>query len=930
MKLFLSLLAVLLLCGSVTAQDMGKIQGVIVDAETGEPLIGANVVIKDTSGRPLYGTATNLDGQFTLTAPVGTHNLEVSYVTYATKIVTDVVVDSKNPVTINVSLPPEGLQADEIIVTARAEQNSEVSMLAIQQKAAVVTDGISAELMSRSSSSDAGDALKRVTGITVVGGKYVYVRGLGERYSNTQVNGADMPSPEPNRRVVPMDIFPAGLLENIQVSKTFSPDQPGDFSGGSVQVKTRDFPDKFTLSFSASGGYHSQTTFKDALTYAGGSWDFLGIDDGARALPELVKTQAADQPVRQRGRFSTVGFTAEEVQAFGQSFSNIWQPRAKSAPINQSYSVSVGNAIGDGGRELGYVASFTYDNSLKNTDENWNSFRITADPSGNEILTPFTSYNVQSSTNSILWGALFNVSLRLSPLHKISVKTLYNRNTDDEARTYTGFNSDRGTDLLDYRLQFVERGIFTGQVSGEHHFGALFNSNIEWLVSSSKATRDEPDNREVLYEMRNGEWTFFDITQSGSRFFFDLEDKAQSGKFDWTVPFNAFGGLASKIKFGAKWSTKDRSFDARRFRFEQSSGIQRTVDLTMDPEDIFVTDHIGPGLFQLRETTRATDNYSASQDLWATYMMTDLQLSSKWRFVGGLRIESSKQNLISFDPFSTTTLPIEVALDNTDILPGLNLVYKLTDRTNLRTAYSRTLARPDFRELAPFEFTDFIGGRAVSGNPSLQRSSIDNFDVRYETFPRLGELIAVSAFYKKFHDPIEQIIRPTAQLSVTYQNAKAATNYGVELEFRRRLDAFNPSLEPFSINVNLTLVKSEIDIEPGVGVQTSDSRALQGQSPYVINTTLGYDNAEKGWQGNLLYNVFGRRISEVGAQGLPDVYEQPRHQVDFNLKKKHGKFTYKFSAKNLLDSKVLYQQAEGVFREHRAGRSVSLGVSYER
>jgi outer membrane receptor protein involved in Fe transport len=930
MKYVLSLFAVFLFCASVPAQDMGKIQGVIVDAETGEPLIGANVVIKDEAGVPIYGTATNLDGQFTLAAPIGTHNIEVSYITYATKIITDVIIGAKQPTTINISLPPEGLQADEIIVTAKAEQNSEVSMLAMQQKSAIVTDGISAELMSRSSSSDAGDALKRVTGITVVGGKYVYVRGLGERYSNTQVNGADMPSPEPNRRVVPMDIFPAGLLENIQVSKTFSPDQPGDFSGGSVQVKTRDFPDKFTLSFSASGGYHSQTTFKDAQTYAGGSWDFMGIDDGARSLPDIVKTQATDQPIRQRGRFSTTGFTAEEVQAFGQSFSNIWQPRTTSAPVNQSYSVSMGNAIGDGNRELGYVASFTYDNSLKNADENWNTYRITADPSGNQILTPFTTYSVKSTTNSILWGSLFNVSLRLSPLHKISVKTLYNRNTDDEARTYTGFNSDRGTDLLDYRLQFVERGIFTSQLSGDHHFGPLLNSNVEWMVSTSKATRDEPDNREVLYEQRNGEWTFFDITQSGSRFFFDLVDDAQSAKIDWTVPFSGFGSLASKLKFGAKWSTKDRSFDARRFRFEQSSGIQRSVDLSLDPEEIFVPENIAPGLFQLRETTRATDNYSASQDLWATYLLTDFQLSTKWRFVGGFRIENSKQSLISFDPFSTTTLPIEVALDDTDVLPGLNLVYKLTDRTNLRTAYSRTVARPDFRELAPFEFTDFIGGRAVSGNPNLKRSNIDNFDLRYETFPRLGELMAVSAFYKKFHDPIEQIIRPTAQLSVTYQNAKAATNYGLELEFRRRLDAIAPSFEPLSVNVNVTLVKSEIDIEPGLGVQTSDSRALQGQSPYVVNVTLGYDNEDKGLQGNLLYNVFGRRISEVGAQGLPDVYEQPRHQVDLNLKKKHGKFTYKLSAKNLLDSKVLYKQAEGVYREHHAGRSFSLGMSYDR
>ena len=929
MKKISSLLFALAFASLTQAQDMGKIRGVVVDSETGESLIGANIVIKGETGAPVYGTATDLDGRFALSAPVGTHDLEVSYISYATKKITGVEVNAKDPTVLNVSLPPEAMRADEIVVTAKAEQNSEVSMLVIQQKAPVVTDGISAELMSRASSSDAGDALKRVTGITIVGGKYTYVRGLGERYSNTQVNGADIPSPEPNRRVVPMDIFPAGLLENIRVSKTFSPDQPGDFSGGSVQIKTRDFPSKFTFSVSTSAGYHSQTSFKDIQTYDGGAWDFLGVDDGTRALPDMLKTQAADQPVRERGRFSTTGFTAEDIQQFGRAFANVWQPKTKTAPANQSYSISIGNAVGTGARELGYIFSFTYDNSFNNKNEIWNSYRITADASGEQVLSPFSTYDVNSTTHNILWGLLFNSSLRLSPRHKISLKTLFNRNTDNEARTYTGYNSDRDTDLRDYRLRFVERGILSGQLSGAHHVGFLLDSNIDWLINLSKATRDEPDNREVLYEDRNGAWTFFDITQSGSRFFFDLIDDAQSAKVDWAIPFSSFHALPSKLKLGAKGLTKDRTFDARRFRFEQSSGIQRHVDLTLDPEDIFVPDNIAPRRFELRETTRNVDNYSASQNTWAAYAMTDLQLSKRWRFVGGVRIERAKQALTSFDPFSATATPIEVTLEDTDYLPGLNLVYKLNGRTNLRTAYSRTLARPDFRELAPFEFVDFIGGRAVSGNPDLQRSTIDNFDFRFEIFPRLGELVAISAFYKKFHGPIEQIIRPTAQLSVTYQNAKAATNYGVEFEFRRRLDALSPSLEPLSINTNVTLVRSQIEIDPGIGVQTSSERALQGQSPYAVNASLGYDRPDRGFQANVLYNVFGRRISEVGAQGLPDVFEQPRHQLDFNIMKKFAQFTLKASAKNLLDSEIQFKQRERIFREYKAGRSFSLGISYD-
>lgn len=914
---------------SLSAEEMGVVQGLIVDGETGEPLIGANLIVYDTGGRPAFGTTTDLDGGFSLRLPSGRHSIEISYVSYATKTVTGVEVETNGTFQLSEALSPEAIEVEAITVTARPERSSEVSMLVIQQKAGVVTDGISSELMSKASSSDAGDALKRVTGITVVGGRYVYVRGLGERYSNTQVNGAQMPSPEPNRRVVPMDIFPAGLLENIQVAKTFSPDQPGDFSGGSVQIRTKDFPDQLTLSLSASTSFHSQTSFEDIQSYTGGSWDFLGVDDGGRDLPELVKTQAAEQAVRKRGRFSTSGFTAEEIQTLGRSFNNVWSPETRTAPLNQSYSFSVGNALSSENRELGFVLSLTYDNSYRNGSQEWNSYRLTA-KDGREFLSPFTSYTVSGTTNNVLLGALFNSSFRFSPLHKISLKTIYNRNTDDEARGYTGFNSDRGTDLRNLRLRFVERGVFTGQLGGEHHIDPLFKSNLNWQFGYAEATRDEPDNREVVYEMRNQRWTFFDITQSGSRFYFDLADREWSGKLDWTAPIKSPAGLPAKFKLGGVWRKKDRTFDARRFRFEQSSGIQRHVDLTADPEIIFAEENIAPGRFELRETTRANDNYSARQDLSAGYMMVDMPVAASWRLVTGVRVESSRQELRSFDPFVLNTEPIVVVLDNTDVLPGINLVRKLSDRSNLRAAYSRTLARPDFRELAPFEFTDFVGGRAVVGDTSLTRTVVDNYDLRWENFPRLGELAAFSVFYKKFHDPIEQIIQPTAQLRVSYANAASASNYGVEFEYRRRLDALVPDLEKFSVSANVTLVRSKVEIHPASGVQTSSERALQGQSPFVVNVMLGYDNVEAGASANLLYNVVGRRISEVGAQRLPDVFEQPRHQVDFTFKQRITPVVrLKLSAKNLLDSTVLYKQQEEVFTRYKRGRSISVGIVYD-
>jgi outer membrane receptor protein involved in Fe transport len=926
MKLRPLFVLLLLLAGVTHATETGRIQGVIIDETTAEPLIGANVVINDPDGRPAFGASTDLDGRYVLSVPAGTYDLEISFISFGTKTVTEVVVEPDGRAVVNATLAPELLQGEMIVVSAKADESSEVSMLALQKRAGIVTDGISSELMSQAASSDAGDALKRVTGVSVVGGKFVYVRGLGERYSNTQLNDAQLPSPEPNRRVVPMDMFPAGLLENIQIAKTFSPDQPGDFSGGSVQIKTREFPSALTMSFSAASGWNSQASLKDGLSYTGGDTDWLGVDDGVRALPEVVEVEAADQPIRERGRFSKTGFTSSEIQNFGRAFNNIWSPTVKTGPLNQSYSMSLGNSIGKpGGRELGFVSSFTYSNGYSLEEAQWNSYRT----SGGE-LSPFTSYDVETSKNDVLWGVVFNTSYRAGQHHKLSVKTLYNRSAEDEARIYQGYNSDRSTDLRDLRLRFIERGIFSGQLSGEHHFESLSDSRLKWQFSGARATRNEPDNREVLYEQRRGEWVFFDITQSGSRFFFDLTDDEVGAKLDWETSVKSPTGSAGKIKFGGLVRDKSREFDARRFRFEQSSGIQRHVDLTGTPEELFAEENIAPGRFELRESTRSTDNYTATQDIHAGYLMTDMPLTGSLRFVGGVRVEKSKQNLVSFDPFALQRAPIEVNLDDTDVLPGVNLIYQLTDKQNLRASYSRTLARPDFRELAPFEFTDFVGGRAVIGDTTLTRTTIDNFDLRWEAFPTLGELYAVSVFSKRFTDPIEQIIQPTAQLRVSYKNAASAWNYGVEFEVRRQLDVLSPRLSSFSINGNVTLVRSEVDVASDIDVSTSSERSLQGQSPFVVNVNLGYQNPDRGTTATLLYNVFGKRISEVGAQGLPNVYEQPRHQLDLALKQQLvSRLKLKISAKNLLNHRTLYEQGSQVFRRYLSGRSVSLGVGYE-
>lgn len=830
----------------------------------------------------------------------------------------------------NLSLKPEAIQMNEVEVTARAIQSNEAALLSFQQKSPVVTDGISAELMNHAASSDAGDALKRVTGISVVSDRYVFVRGLGERYSSTQLNGAQIPSPEPHRRVVPMDIFPAGLLENIQTAKTFSPDQPGDFAGGSVQIVTRDFPERAMFSVSTSGSFNSQTTFKDFYTYPGSSTDFLGFDDGRRALPDLIRTKAADQSVRPRGRFSTIGFTEQEMQAFGRSFENVWSSRTRTAPVNQGYGLTLGNALNREGREFGYIFSFNYSNDFETKREERNTFRMGERPDGNPAFSPFTAYDVRTSINSVLWGAIFNSSFRPSPMHKLSLKTMYNRSAEDEGRTYEGFNSDRNTDFRNSGIRYIDRGLFSGQLIGEHHLRGLENSELTWRGTLSLAARNEPDNREVVYERRNDRWVFRDITQSGSRFFFDLKDDERGGALDWSIPFKAPAGLSAKFKVGGLWRDKDRSFDSRRFRFIPAGLIDRYVDLSRTAEELFSPENIAPDRFTITESTRATDNYLASQELWAGYAMVDMPVTHHLRLIGGARFEDSDQTVTTFDPFTPTAVPIVARLKVRDLLPGVNLVYRLSDRANLRWAYSRTLTRPDLREMAPFEYQDFVGGLTELGNPNLKHTRIDNFDTRWEVFPRPGELIAVSAFYKKFHTPIEQIVQPSAEVRITYENAKSARNYGAEMEFRKALDFLSPALKRWSVNTNLTLVRSQVALdERGIGVQTSQKRPLQGQSPYLVNAMLAYDDPGRGASVSLFYNVFGKRIDEVGELGVPDVYEQSRHKVDFTYKQYlNPRFNVKFTAKNLLDPDVLFKQGPEVYHRYRSGRSFSLGLGY--
>ena len=698
--LLLLLIGVVLTCCEVGAdnhetQQRIQITGIVVDSDTELPVAAVTIRVTDSQIR----TTTDETGVFSLELPVGTYKIHASAPFYNTYVITDLEIKAgETPKSLRVLLVPQVVKLDAIKMPVQLSQASERGLLERRMRSSQIEDSISTEEISRLPASSAGEAIKRVTGVSIVGGRYVFVRGLGERYSNTLLNNVEIPSPEPNRRVVPMDIFPASLLASLQTVKTFSPDQPGGFAGGSVQVFTKDFPEELTMSLSMSTGFNTQATGEEGLIYPGGTFDFLGFDDGSRELPNIIQDRAADVSIRERGRFTPAGFTPAEIQEFGQSFENVWSPERQALPINQGYKFNLGNSNTIFGKQFGYLGVISYGNSHSYGTQVRNAFRIGL----NETLSPVTSYNVERTGNEVEWGTVLNTSLRFSPEHRTSLRTLFTHTAEDETRTWEGFNADRNTDMRSTRLRYVERQLFSGQLAGTHDFNfgepALEGPeqpdvSMEWRLTYSRAARDEPDTRENIYEDRgDGTYTFRDVTQSGSRFFFDLEDDEYNARVDWKVRL----GTEGLFKFGGLLRDRARTFDVRRFRFLPSDQVDATVNLSESPEILFQSQNIAPRVFELRESTRSTDNYLADHNIYSGYMMLDLPLSAKWQVMTGIRLESSDQEVTTYDPFAATRKEINANLETLDWLPGLNVTYRLTERMNLRLAASRTITRPDF------------------------------------------------------------------------------------------------------------------------------------------------------------------------------------------------------------------------------------------
>ncbi|MCE5270256.1 TonB-dependent receptor [bacterium] len=925
-----------------------KVRGTVMDVESGKPVVAASVYLKGTR----WGGLTNTRGEFSFTVlEPGSYTLTVTLVGYS-QLEQPLTVAAGRESTVELKLQPEVIQMEGFVVEGVAEAEKQEDQILAQRRSAVaIQDGIGSETISRTGSSNAADAVSKMTGASVVDGKYVYVRGLGERYSTTQLNGSELPSPDPYRRAVQMDLFPSNLLDRIVTVKTFTPDRPGNFSGGSVDIWTKRFPQEFTFNYSASSSYNPQVTGKSGfLTYKGGKTDWLGIDDGSRALPAAFSDPTFKMP--DIGSTYSDQAKAHELDALTRSFSPIMAPTTGTGPMNYNWSMSSGDKVMLGGRELGLLGTLTYSRSASFYDKGQvGRWQLTGNVDQTDDLNNDYLLQDTRASDKVLWGGLANLSYKLDENNVIGFNLMYNHSGESIARyQYGSLPRDlTGDAVYETRsLGYTERSLNSMQLRGEHDFEPLHNLHFEWTAARNTTYQQEPDLRFFTdnYTMRERSGvvdTVYSIRKSiypyPTRYYRDLNEDNNNLDLQFSLPFKQWEGLASRFKFGGAWNTTDRDFRERRFEYAQTSYAQYDGDPLSfyQPQYLGIVDSVN-GRYRfgqyIQDASEDRGNYDGKQDIYAGFAMVELPLSKRWQLIGGARMEATRMDVISHD----STLA-RGRIDKDDLLPSINMIYLLRDDVNFRAAYGRTLARPNFREMAPYASFDFVGDVFFIGNQNLERTLIDNYDLRWEWFYGSGEVLAVSGFYKDFSNPIERVIK-TINGEVQYQNVDRARVYGLELEGRLRLMRLNELLGRYSVGANLTFTHSAVNIAPdelevirSLNPYASGKRQLQGQPPYVLNLDLSYDNPERGSLASLTYNVIGERMSEVSLGGTPNVFEQPASMLDFTLTQKvwHG-YSLKFGAHNLLDSRIRkvqhFKSKDYVEQEYRLGRVFSLGVNY--
>ena len=953
----------------------GIIRGVVMDGEMGEPLFSATVVVKGTTN----GAITDLDGNFEIKVDPGTVALELSYIGYKTITVEGVEVKA-NEVTVlnNIVLNEDSDMGIEVVVTAEAIESNEVAIINIKSKSASMIDGISSDKIRQIGDGNVAEATKRVTGVSVEGGKYVYVRGLGDRYSKTTLNGVDVPGLDPDRNSLQMDIFPTSLISNIIVSKTFTADLPADFTGGLLNIDTKEFPEEQQLSISASTSYNPQYHFNNNfLTYEGGSTDFLGFDDGTRRLPSGV---GANVPTP-----FTPGISDAQVTNFIQKFNPTLDAQQQMSFLDFSAGISYGNQISlrkknsgePSNKKLGYIFSLSYKSNYKHYDQvAYGEFQRDINPNQNEMVIANLQTGTLSERNFLI-GAIGGLAYKTN-VSKIKLTLLHLQNGESRAgefniTNYAGAVGQSGYDAVSDNLEYNQRSLSNLLLSGSHIFDKS-KWEVDWRLSPTYSTSFDPDIRKTAFSY-DGNYSFA-AGEAGnpSRIWRSLNELNATAKIDLKKRFDS--AIDLELKFGAAHNFKLRNYEIKLYEilFENS----QTWDAP-DPSQVLAPNNIYTGdnranssYIQSGNTTPNPNEYSSNVNNTGAYVSTSFTLLNKLKSTVGLRAEYYVQRhtgrdiaYASGDLVNGNNLENEKVLESLNLFPTVNLTYTVAPKINIRGSYTRTIARPSFKELSYAQILDPITNRIFNGSlfaysstidgqqtvtwdGNLVETNIDNVDLRWEWFMPRAQFISFSAFYKNFNNPIELVRIPEQQTSAEYQprNVGNGRLVGGEFEVRKDFGFISESLEALTFNTNVTVVHSAItmtDLEYTArknyereGETIGRTRSMAGQSPWVINAGLSYTNNDIGTNVGLFYNVKGPTLFIVGTGLIPDVYSQPIHSLNFSYNQKLGKnknTVLEFQVSNLLNWKdeTLFQSfgtESQVFTSINPGITFSLGVNH--
>lgn len=795
-----------------------------------------------------------------------------------------------------------------------------------KRNTSALSNVLSNEEFIRSGDTNIAEGLKRVAGLSLVGGKYVYVRGLGERYSSALLNGSTMPSPEPLNRVVPLDLFPSAIMDSVVVQKTYSAQFPSEFGGGVLQMRTKKSSDEFFFNIASSVAGTQGTNFSNGLKANSGDKDWLGVDSGARAMPDPLKQATANgQRLQRRSQYlDTGGYTAQELQAIGQSLNNEYDLSQQSIPADIGVTTSLGNYHDVGTLRFNYLAALDYKNSWDKNEIERNSYKV----GGVDELVRQDAFTFYSTENNIDISSILSTGVEFSENHSISATNIMLRQSDNIAGQEIGFYGDEQLNSTLSQIEYIERKLVSHQLQGDHYFPDTHELNVTWRYNRATADRDAPDTREYRYDDTD-QGTVFNLRSDGNvRRYSQLSDLSTDYAIDTNAVF--YGPMDSTITLSAGYDKQRsvRDYNIRRFTFFELGDVaNREGFLTQPLSKILAPENINPQAFELRETTRPTDTYAASRELESVYVQAEFNFSDRIQLLAGLRQEDYEQSVRTFDLFRPKDT-IEGSLATNDLLPGITATY-INGNHQFRLAYSETTSRPDFRELSPATFTNPLTGYEVVGNPKLRVAAIKNYDMRWEWYLSRSDSLSIGFFMKDFDAPIESVVQPGANSARSYVNAKSATNQGIELEARKQLDFLGDTLADFYVSGNVSYIQSEVTIGTGAhSIVTNSSRPLQGQSDWLFNGQIGYDSFD-GLTATLLYHYSGERIYEVGILGAPDLIEAPHGELDFVLSKEFGdNWKLNVKAQNLFDERKEITQGGYVTTGYYEGRAASLKVEY--